>query len=93
MRFKPHDHTKPYRRESEAQRLQRRLFRVRGLYYHSYALTGWRAKVMRLLVDAELKAYGAETQTWRHCRTVREMQDEMDRRDLERHAVDLTIPF
>jgi hypothetical protein len=37
-----------------------RIFKLRGLYYHALNLTGQRRGQMQRLVDAELKAIGAE---------------------------------
>jgi len=84
MSFKPHDRTKPYKRRSPAQEAQMRVLRVRGLYYHAYALSGWRARVMRLLCDAELLALGQETQTARDARKRRELDERLAAEEAER---------
>ena len=73
-----------------------RVLRVRGLYYHAYSLSGWRAKVMRLLCDAELLALGQETQTARDARKRRELDERLAAEEAERRKNELLwdeIPF
>lgn len=41
------------------------IFRLRGLYFHAWLLTGKRRDRMKALIDAELVAMGAESQTVR----------------------------
>ena len=93
MSFKPHDRTKPYRRRTPAQEHQMRVLRVRGLYYHAYSLSGWRAKVMRLLCDAELLALGQETQTARDARKRRELDERLAAEEAKRNELFSEIPF
>ena len=55
------------------------IFKLRGLWSFSYLLTGKRRSVMQRLVDAELKALGAEPETVRHERAKRECEAQMRR--------------
>ena len=40
-----------------------RIFRLRGLYAQMWLLTGWRRKVAWWLVNRELAAFGAKTES------------------------------
>lgn len=39
------------------------IFRLRGLYYQAFMLTGWRRKLAHWLIDRELRRHGAESET------------------------------
>ena len=93
MTFKPHDRTKPYRHRTPAQDDALRVMRIRGLFYHSYTLSGWRAKVMRLLCDAELIARGQETQTARDARKRAEFEAQLAADDAIREIDFAEVPF
>lgn len=82
------------RRETTKQEQARarswKIFRLRGLYAQLYALTGPRRTIAQGLVDQELELIGAETETARHARRRRELD--------ERYAEDVSealepIPF
>lgn len=78
MRFKPYEPGRPYRPRTPAQDRQLRVFRLRGLYYHSYALSGWRSRLFRWLIDQELAVYGAEPQSTRDRRRFADASIEPD---------------
>lgn len=70
------------------------IFRLRGLYFHAWLLTGKRRERMQSLIDAELKAMGAEPQTVRMQREKRVREAEAHRhRVIESLHTSTEIPF
>lgn len=72
----------PTERQKVARDRNWRIFKLRGLYYHAFLLTGDRRSAMHALVDEELQALGALGQTDKHQRDfeVRQRQFEDDAR-------------
>ena len=55
-------------KRTPAQETAFRVFRLRGLFYMAYALTGSRREAMQRLVDAEISRLGAEPEGDRYAR-------------------------
>ena len=70
----------PTPRRKEQRERAWRIFQLRGLYHQVYILTGWRRRVAQWLVDEQLRMLGAETQSERMRRNVRqwELEDETE---------------
>ena len=74
MRIGRYDPSKPHKPRSDKQNEQFRLARVRGLWFHAYMLTGERREAMQRIIDDELTAHGAESQTDRTRRQRAELE-------------------
>lgn len=76
-----------------AQETAFRIFRLRGLYWMAHALTGARQAAFKALIDAEIADLGAETETARHARRLREIDDRHAAYEAERAELEADLTF
>lgn len=66
MRIRPYDPSRPRKATTPAQDAARersfRIFRLRGLWFNAWLLTGERQDAMQAAIDQELELIGAEPQ-------------------------------
>lgn len=68
---------KPTPKQIAARERNNRIWRLRGLWYQQYLLTGSRRQAAQALVDAELEMLGAEPETARRDRRIAELNERL----------------